>query len=310
MAHFVRHGEGWRAQVARRGVRKSATFPSKGAAVVWAGKIEAEIMAGHRGEVPDLPVSDLLKRYKREVSIHKKGRRWEEVRLDALERDRLAKVRLRHLDTPHLSDWQQRRLQDVSAASVRRERNLLNNVFNVAVWEWKWLAKNPFGERGKAIRRPKDGKPRDRLVTQAELAEVMKQLSPSMRQVVTLALETGMRAGELAALLPSDLNGRVLKVRDSKTGSGREVPLSQKALDALVLPLGLSSGSISTLWARACEDAKVENLTFHDLRHAAAIRISKKLDAWELCKMFGWKDPRVALNTYYKADVESMADKL
>jgi len=50
--------------------------------------------------------------------------------------------------------------------------------------------------------------------------------------------------------------------------------------------------------------------TFHDLRHTAAPRLAKKLDVWELCKMFSWKDPKMCLNTYYKHDPEETAKKL
>lgn len=306
MASFRRYGDGWRAEVFRRGVRKSATFTSKGDAVAWAGRIEAEVMAGVRGEIPPLlTVKDLLKRYRENVSITKKGKRWEEVRLIALEeRDALAKVRLRVLDAPHVAEWQERRLKAVAAPSVRRERNLLNHAFQIAIDEWRWLRKNPF----KGIRRPKDGKPRNRIATQAEIDKLTKEASPALGRVIIFALETGMRASEIAAL--RDVRGRIAHIEDSKNDSAREVPLSSRALEAWRDGFGLTAGSISELFGRLCDDQGVRGLTFHDLRHTAATRISKRIDAWELCKMFGWKDMKIALNTYYKADPEATADKL
>src|SRR3990167_6184901 len=174
MASFRRHGTGWRAEVFRRGVRKSAIFPSKGAATAWAGQLEAEIMAGVRGEIPNLTVRDLLERYRLEVSAGKKGARAEGIRLQAVERSRIALVRLRALDTPHASDWQKGRLQAVSEPSVRRERNLLNHVFQIAVKEWKWLRKNPFD----GVRRPKDSRPRDRIASPEEITVLTREASP------------------------------------------------------------------------------------------------------------------------------------
>jgi integrase len=295
----------WRAQIARRGVRKSATFPSKGAANAWISREEGEIMAGVRGEIPPLlTVKDLLKRYRETVSIAKKGKRWEAIRLEAIERDSFARVRLRALDTPHTSDWQERRLKAVSGASVRRERNLLNHAFQIAINEWRWLRKNPFA----GIRRPKDGKPRSRIATADELGKLAEAASPALGRTITFAIETGMRASEIAEL--RDVRGRVAYLTDSKSGRGREVPLSAKALEAWQGGIGLTAGSISALFARLCKDIDIKGLTFHDLRHTAATRISKRLDAWELCKMFGWKDPKIALNIYYKADTEEMAAKL
>lgn len=292
---------GWRAEVCRRGVRKSqSAFKTKAAAVAWAGRIEADIVAGVRGEIPNLTVQDLFDRYKREVSVAKKGRRWEEIRLDALQGSTLAGIRLRQLDTPHVAAWQVERLKAVSGASVRRERNLLNNVFNIAVIEWKWLSKNPFGERGKSVRRPKDGKPRKRIATEAEIDKLTAPLG-ALSEVIEWALETGMRAGEIASV--SEVTGTVAHV-DGKTGE-REVALSPRALKLWREGgFGLTAGSISTLFARRCKDLGINGLTFHDLRATAATRLSKKLDALQLSKMFGWADPKMAM-VYYR---ETMAD--
>jgi integrase len=300
MATFRRLPSGlWQVQIFRRGVRKSESFPSKGAAVAWAGRQEAEIMGGVRGEIPNLTVRELFERYDREVSAGKKGQRWESIRLGRVGASTLGAVRLRQLDTPNVSAWQQERLKAVSGASVRRERNLLNNVFNVAVNEWHWLTKNPF----KGVRRPKDGKPRTRIATPAEITRLERHASKAMRRVIVWAVETGMRAGEIAAL--RDVKGRVAHLYDSKTGEGREVPLSAKALEVWQEGgFGISAASISALFARYCDDLEIEGLTFHDLRATACTRLSKKIDALQLAKMLGHKNPKM-LMVYYR---ESAAD--
>jgi integrase len=259
-------------------------------------------MAGERGEVPNLPVSALLDRYRNEVAKHKKGAKWECIRLEAMGRDRLASVRLRTLDAPHVSDWQKRRLEAVSEASVRRERNLINHVFEIARKEWRWLSRNPFD----GVRRPKDSKPRDRIATDKEIALLSE--GGELGRVVVFALETGMRASEIAS--NPKVYGKVAILGDSKTGDGRAVPLSAKAIEAYGEGFTLTAGSISTLFARRCKELGIEGLTFHDLRHTAATRLSKKLDVWELAKMFGWKDLKIPLNTYYKSDPEETAKKL
>jgi integrase len=294
---------GWRAEVCRRGVRKSqSAFKTKAAAVAWAGRLESEVMAGVRGEIPNLTVQALLQRYKTEVSVGKKGRRWEEIRLDLVGRDRLASVRLRQLDTPHVAEWQERRLKAVSGASVRRERNLLNNVFEIARKEWKWLSKNPF----EGVRRPKDGKPRKRIASQAEI-KALTATDDAMSGVITFALETGMRASEIAQ--PPEVRGRVAILRDSKNGEAREVPLSAKAIEVWDGGFGLTAGSISTLFARRCDEMKIEGLTFHDLRASAATRLAKVLHPLQLAKMFGWKDLKHAL-IYYRETADDIASKL
>lgn len=305
VASFRNTAYGWRAEVYRSGVRRSRSgFKTKAAAVAWAGQQEADIMAGVRGEVPNLTVADLLKRYREEISPAKKGARWEIVRLQAWERDKLATVRVRALDSPHVSEWQGRRLQAVSSASVRRERNLLNNVFEIARKEWRWLRKNPF----EGVRRPKDGRARTRIASEEEIAKLLEAASPALARVIVLALESGMRAGEIAGL--TEVRGRVAYLLDTKNGEAREVPLSRRALDAWAGGIGLSAGSISALFARLCADLGIKGLTFHDLRRTAIVRLSKKLDAFQLAKMVGHRDLKMTLNVYYKADATDIAERL
>jgi integrase len=309
MATFTRLPSGlWQAQIFRRGIRRSKSFALKGAAIAWAGTVEAEIMNGTHRDIPDGTVKDLFDRYEKKVSEHKKGKRWEVIRLTALGSDRLAQVRLRDLDTPHVADWQERRLESVSAASVRRERNLLNHVFNIAVHEWHWLTKNPFGERGRAVRRPKDGKPRKRIASPAELDKLERHASEKMRRVIIWAVETGMRASEIANLRL--VIGRVAFLSDSKNNEGREVPLSPRALEVWQEGgFGLAASSISTLFADLTEDLGIKGLTFHDLRATAATRLSKKLDVLQLAKMLGHKNPKM-LMIYYREATEDIADRL
>jgi integrase len=294
-------GGKWRAEVRIQGVYDSETFASKQAAKAWATRREAEIMGGQRGEVPNLTVLALLERYDREVSAGKKGKRWESIRLKALGRDRIAAVRLKALDTPHVADWQVRRLQDVSGASVRRERNLLNNVFNIAVKEWKWLARNPFV----GVRRPKDGKPRKRIASPAEIEKLTAEDGELTKAIVT-ALETGMRAGEIPR---AKVSGTVAFLADTKNGEVREVPLSGAAVEALNGGIHLTPGSISAMFARRCQAEKIEGLTFHDLRATAATRLSKVLNPLQLARMFGWKDLKQAM-TYYRESTEDIAKLL
>lgn len=329
MAWFQKLPSGlWQAQVARKGIRRSATFPSKSAATAWAAEVEGGILSGDRTSIPNLRMADLFSRYAKEVSPSKKGAKWEKVRLDLLGRDRIAQVRLRDLSAAHLSDWQKRRLEAVSGASVRRERNLLNNALEIARKEWGWVRQNPFEK----IRRPKDGQPKERVATDEEIERILDLSSEAMRRVIVVALETGMRASELSGITATQVAAKSVVLRDTKNGTKREVPLSEKAIGALAQPprsqdaecgnigererrqdapiFNITSGSISSLFARYCTQLGIEGLTFHCLRRTAATRLSERLTVLELCAMFGWKDPRVVVKHYYKADPEAIARKL
>lgn len=316
MASYRKRGDGWRAEIFRRGVRRSQDgFSTKAAAVAWAGRMEAEIMAGVRGEIPNLTFSDLLTRYDREVSAHKKGARWESVRIRMItgdpERgtkpDPLALEKLRTLSSVQVAAWRDRRLQAVSAPSVRREWNLLSHACNIAIREWKWLAHNPFKE----VRRPKSNRPRDRLFTAAELAKLEKRATTPMRQeayrAVLFAIETGMRASEICSNPP--INGRVCRLEDTKNGTRRDVPLSERAIELYGEGFHIASGTLDTLFRLMRKEAKIADLHFHDTRHTACTRLSKKLNMLQLQRMLGIKDPRI-LAVYFNESADDIAGLL
>ncbi|UOF80914.1 integrase [Caudoviricetes sp.] len=296
----------WFVQVSCRGHRPSRAFASKSAAITWRDNTRREILDGLYGQAPaGMTVADLLDKYGKEVSANKKGKRWELVRISLLKRDRLSSVPLRVLDTPHLSTWQTNRLKTVSGASVNRERNLLNHVFNKAVKEWKLIKFNPLT----GIARPPDSPPRDRIATDAELAKLLTNAGRNLARVIVWAVETGMRASEIAGL--TEVRGNVAVILDSKNGTGRSVPLSKKALSVWVDGgFGLTAGSISAEFAKLTKRAGIEGLTFHDLRHGAATRLAKILNPYELSKMLGHKDLNMVLRVYYSQDAAETARKL
>lgn len=307
MATFRKEGAGWRAEVFRQGVRKSrAGFLTKAAAVAWAGTVEAEIMAGVRGEIPDKTFGDVLDRYLRDVSTLKKGYRWEEVRLTAVKRARIAQVALKRLNATHVSEWRDERLKAVSAASVRREWNLLSHACEIARTEWKWLRVNPFRE----IRRPLSPQHRIRIFTDTDLDALRdKAKTPAELEAfraVLFCIETGMRAGEI---FKCQITGRVAHLSDTKNGTRRDVPLSEEAVRLYGDGWTLTPATLDVHFRRIRDAAGLVDLHFHDSRRTAITRLSKKLNPLELASMVGHKDLKM-LMVYYRESAEDIARKL
>lgn len=68
MATYVQRSSGeWNAQVFRRGIRKSATFPSRSEAEAWATNIEAAILGKTAATVIELTSREILDIYRRSV---------------------------------------------------------------------------------------------------------------------------------------------------------------------------------------------------------------------------------------------------
>jgi len=311
VASFRKIGKVWRAEIVRIGhPRESQSgFATKAEAQAWAGPIEAAIIAEQRGNVPDLPFSALLTRYSERVSSTKKGARWETIRIALLQRDPLALVRLKDFSGVHVSGWRDRRLQAVSASSVRREWNLLSHACNVAVKEWKWLRSNPFRE----VKRPKEARHRERLIQDAEIVALQERAATDLQKktvaALLMALETGMRASEICGL--QEIVGRVATLTDTKNGTSRQVPLSPRALEiwAESFPLGITPRQLDTTFRDLTKAAGIQGLHFHDSRHSACVRLSKKLNNLQLARMLGIRDPRI-LMVYFSETAEDIANSL
>ena len=82
-----------------------------------------------------------------------------------------------------------------------------------------------------------------------------------------------------------------------------------EALPELNPVFGLSSRQLDALFRKSRDKAQVIGLTFHDSRHAAITRLSKKLDVLALAKMVGHTDIRM-LMVYYDESAEELARRL
>ncbi len=82
----------------------------------------------------------------------KAGGRWETIRLRTYLRDPLSKVDVDQLDTTHMVNCHDNRLNTVSASSVNRDLNLMSAIFTKARKEWKCIEVNPISDLDKPPR--------------------------------------------------------------------------------------------------------------------------------------------------------------
>ncbi|MDP5216743.1 site-specific integrase [Ruegeria sp. 2205SS24-7] len=319
MASIRKLKTGYRAEVARKGVRKSKVFATRRDAKEWATRVEYEILNGEK-IASKLQLGEVFGRYAREVSPSKRGARWETIRLEMLGRDSIAKIQLEDLSTQDFADWRDRRLKEVAPASVIRELQLMSSVLNTARREWGLIKHNFISD----VSKPKKPPPRDRLPTQQEVealrhcaGEDLSKATARAFHAFLFAMETAMRAGEIAGLERDcvDVERRVAHLKHTKNGRPRDVPLSSEAIRLLQqLPdadpvFGLSSRQLDVLFRKSRDKAQIENLTFHDSRHAAITALARKLDVLALARMVGHTDLRM-LQVYYNESAEELAKRL
>jgi integrase len=329
VASITKHGSGWRAQIDKRGVRLSKVHATKAAAQAWATAEEAKILAGEGRRWPDKTLGDAVDRYMREVSPTKKGERAEVLRLEKFKREnsQICERQISEVRTPDLVAWRQARLREVTAGSVRRDANILRNLFRVAVEEWQWLGESPF--RGFKV--PSDNPPRDRRVKPSEVLQICRWFGFRWGKVTTkhqeialallVALRTGMRAGEILSLRPSmvDLEKRTATVSHKTqhiTGKPRKIPLTRQGVRLLRMvahrdPMfTLKPDSMSAMFYKATRAMGIEGLTFHDSRAEALTRLARKVDPITLARISGHRDLKMILNVYYRESAEDIAARL
>lgn len=305
----------WRVQVRRLGAPDlSRTFSTKARAKAWAVDVEA----GITGDSPRKhTLGAAMKRYAEKVSPHKRGARWEDVRLTAMQRDPMASLPIGRVTADVLGHWRDRRLKEVSPGTVLRDFNLLAAVFEAARLEWKWVRENPVRD----VKKPPEPPARRRGVKDGELSKLREvattQIDREILDGFELAIETGMRAGEMWNLEREQVAGLVATLDKTKNGDSREVALSTRAseiVEALFADgrptLFMCSNAVrDVIFRRLREKAKVTDLHFHDSRSEAVSRLAKKLPILELAAQIGHRDIK-SLQSYYRPSAEDRARQL
>jgi integrase len=133
-----------------------------------------------------------------------------------------------------------------------------------------------------------------------------------------LAIETGMRAGEIRTLDAAniDLERGVAKLELTKNGDAREVPLSSRAREiiGILKPqsgalLPMTAGVMDSTFRKLRKRAGILDLHFHDSRAEAATRLSAKVDVLTLARILGHRDVR-SLMVYYRESAADIAKRL
>ncbi len=322
MAYITKTPSGkYRVSVVVNYKRFTKTCRTKAECNAWA----VEIKSNNGTSGANKTFGELLDNYKNKVSVHKKGERWESVRIEKLKRDPIANIKINSLTKADFADWRDRRMLEVSNLSVLREWTLLSHAIDISISEWEWMKVNPM----KGLKKPIGEPPRDRTFSDKEIEalcfalnyfpdEKPEQVIARVGASMMFAIETALRAQELCNLRWLDVNGSVIKINASKTRAGvREVPLSPKAVAILKqmkgvdddLVFNLKTSQIDSLFRKAKKQTGIEDLHFHDSRATAITRLAQKLNILELAYIVGHKDIRM-LQIYYRPTTESIAKKL
>ena len=317
MASITKRGEyQYQVQIRRKGYPiQQRTFETKREAGAWASTVESEMHRGvfvDRSEAERTTLGEALARYLKEVTPTKRGHQPEVSRINRLMRHPLSSRSLASLRSADFASYRDERLEVVKPKSVQLELAILSNLFTVANRDWSLPVPNLVG----GIRKPKLPAGRQRRLQGDEerrlfdAANDSRVRAPALDLCITLAIETGMRSGEIVTLAweQIDFAQHVISLTLTKNGDSRIVPLSVAAESALLArPRPLHGGRVMTFYdsnglsaafRRACARAGIDDLHFHDLRHEAASRFAPSMQMVTLAKVMGWKTLQMAMRYY------------
>lgn len=173
----------------------------------------------------------------------------------------------------------QRYVTDVSiersAYSVQKELVVLKHLFALAV-EWEIVPANPARD----VKAPKAPAGRMRYLQPTELRALLEACPAGLRQIVALAVSTGMRRGEIMGLryLDVDMANRRIMLPQTKNGEGRIVYLNEMAQMVFRsvgwneetkqgdrIFAGWTPEQVSVAFGRICRELEIVDFRFHDL---------------------------------------------
>jgi len=172
--------------------------------------------------------------------------------------------------------------QTLSKRRVDMSLGRLKRLFSLCE-KWGLITRDP----AKAVSLFHQDHARERVLTPAEEEALLAATTGTFRTLVALAIQTGMRRGEILNLEwgEVDLAARRISIPARKTKSRRDrnIPLTARAVSLLEsLPrssawvFGTGEGGpmkgFEGKWARAMRDTGIRGLRFHDLRHTFASR--------------------------------------
>ncbi len=194
-------------------------------------------------------------------------------------------------------------------ASVNRDLACLSKILSMA-FDNELIDSNPM----RRVRMLKETSSRERFITAEEEKRLFAQLTgrrDHIRSVVTIALNTGMRRGEILGLQWEHVNflARTIFIARSKTGRTRTIPMNNLVFKELMMlkqdagpkefvfsnsRTGVNIASVKTGWRSACDDAGLVNLRFHDTRHTFATRLrANGVHEWDIRDLLGHASVRM-----------------
>ena len=196
------------------------------------------------------------------------------------------KSRLDDIGALRIEQYKIERIRTVAAATVNREIALLKHLYNLADAWGLYFGRNPV----KGVKFLAENNEMLRVLSVDEEARLVSCCSPYLQDLITFAINTGLRLGEILNLkwTEVDLENATLRMLVKKNRRLLDMPVNDNALRVLRGWHGIrkceyvffnpeTGGRWKDLWLglkRACRKAGLDDVTWHTFRHTFASRLN------------------------------------
>jgi len=243
--------------------------------------VKADILRGEYRFKKDRKVrfEDFAKEYLEYAKINKKSWTRDESSLKRL-LPHFKDMLLSKINPLHIEEYKKMRLEKVKTGTINRELTCLKHMFTIAERFRKFDGKNSvkdvkfFQERQFIMR----------ILDREEIKRLINASTSYLRAMIILALNTGMRKGEILNLKWNDVDfiEDYIYIKETKSNVIRKIPINsivrttlksiKRENDFVFYSPKTETRFIDFFrsFKSACRKVDINNLRFHDLRHTAA----------------------------------------
>ncbi|MDD5679745.1 MAG: site-specific integrase [Candidatus Omnitrophica bacterium] len=203
-----------------------------------------------------------------------------------------------------IEKYKEERRTYASPATVNREIACMKCMFNKAI-QWGKADSNPV----RKVKLFKENNTRTRYLEKEDVLRLLDNCPPDLRNIIIVALHTGMRKGEIFGLKwhDIDIDKGIIYLTETKNGERREVQISDAVKKVFIVTPKKSDSpyvfcdkngkphvNIRRFFDTALKKCGIINFHFHDLRHTFASHlVMAGVDLMTIKELMGHKSLRM-----------------
>lgn len=311
-----------------RRIRESMKAPNKRLAEQILSKRKVAVIEGKHLDIkkrPKILFREMAELYYETYSLpHKKSYR-RDARLIKHLNSFFGNTQLSAITSLMIERYKNLRLKKVAPATVNRELACLKHIYTKAM-DWNKTRSNPT----KKIKLYREPKGRVRFLDEKELPALLEACGEPLKSMVAIALNTGLRKGNLILLQWKDIDFQrnLIFIEDTKAGEPFRIPINNIVVSTLERQPkygpyvfskknGKPYGDPRKSFKQALEKAGIKDFRWHDLRHCfASYLVMSGVDIINVKELMGHKTIEMTLRyahlapEYKKSAVEILGKKM